>query len=278
VTRYRAGEAAVDRSAPSRVGRSRAGGLAVDIGRRSTVYERTVKPLVDRLAASLLLLLLAPVMIGVALLVRAQLGSGVLYRQHRVGLHGRIFPMLKFRTMEPDRRRDGTGTGRGDRRADERRHHDRRTHQVAFAGPERRARQERRQVERRTNDDRRHTHKTPADPRHTSIGRFLRRYSLDELPQLFNVLRGELSLVGPRPELPEVVAAYEPWQHARHQVKPGITGLWQVTERSTDSLMHLHVATDLRYIERMSVTTDLTILLRTPAAVLGIGRGRSGGC
>jgi lipopolysaccharide/colanic/teichoic acid biosynthesis glycosyltransferase len=278
VTRYRAGEAAVDRSASSRVGRSRAGGISVDIGRRSTVYERTVKPLVDRIAASLLLFLLAPVMMGVALLVRAQLGSGVLYRQHRVGLHGQIFPMLKFRTMEPDRRRDGTGTGRGDRRADERRHHERRTHQVAFAGPDRRAHQERRHAERRTNDDRRHTHKTPADPRHTSLGRFLRRFSLDELPQLFNVLRGELSLVGPRPELPEVVAAYEPWQHARHQVKPGITGLWQVTERSADSLMHLHVATDLRYIERMSATTDLTIMLRTPAAVLGIGRARSGGC
>ena len=105
------------------------------------------------------------------------------------------------------------------------------------------------------------------DPRHTRVGRFLRKWSLDELPQFWNVVRGDMSLVGPRPELVEIVARYEPWQHQRHVVKPGLTGLWQVSSRGT-GMMHLHTDIDLEYIETMGPITDLKILLRTIPATL----------
>jgi lipopolysaccharide/colanic/teichoic acid biosynthesis glycosyltransferase len=103
------------------------------------------------------------------------------------------------------------------------------------------------------------------------VGRILRRFSLDELPQLWNVLRGDMSLVGPRPELPVVVDRYHQWQHLRHLVKPGITGLWQVSERG-DVEMHECVETDIEYVRRLSLFTDLSIIARTiPAAVRGTG-------
>jgi lipopolysaccharide/colanic/teichoic acid biosynthesis glycosyltransferase len=243
--------------------------------RPSTGYERLVKPALDAVFALLLIIALSWLILGVALIVRLRLGPGVIYRQERVGKNGRHFSMLKFRTMEPDRRRGATGSTREDRRASlDRRSGERRTEQMAFAGPDRRFGYDRRQDERRQHDrGRRRTHKAAHDPRHTPLGRFLRRYSLDELPQLLNVVRGDLSLVGPRPELPEVVETYAPWQHTRHQVKPGLTGLWQVTERQQHVPMHLHVATDLQYIDQLSPMTDLRILLRTPRVVLGRGLG-----
>jgi lipopolysaccharide/colanic/teichoic acid biosynthesis glycosyltransferase len=196
-------------------------------------FYRTVgKSAIDRSVAFLALLVLAPIVLVLALLVRLTLGKGVFYRQTRVGQGGRHFTVVKFRTMHADRRQ---------RSAD----HD---------GP-----------------DRRVTHKTTADPRHTPFGRVLRRFSLDELPQLWNVLRGEMSLVGPRPELPLVVDRYHQWQHLRHLVKPGITGLWQVSERG-DLEMHECVETDIEYVRRLSLVTDLSILARTiPAAVRGTG-------
>ena len=110
--------------------------------------------------------------------------------------------------------------------------------------------------------DRRLTHKTENDPRHTNFGRTLRRTGLDELPQLVNVLRGEMSLVGPRPELPLIVSGYSPWQHACHDVRPGITGLWQISARGTIP-MHEAVGTDLEYIRTVSLRVDLKILART---------------
>jgi lipopolysaccharide/colanic/teichoic acid biosynthesis glycosyltransferase len=202
--------------------------------RATSPYDRVVKPVIDRIGAALLLALLLPVIAVVALLVWAKLGAPLLYRQQRVGRDGRAFDMLKFRTMEPDRR----------------------------------TREEPVPV----HLDRRRHHKTDHDPRHTSLGRVLRRYSLDELPQLWNVVRGDMSLVGPRPELPSIVARYEQWQHQRHEVKPGITGLWQVTDRQVSAGdMHLHVATDLEYLGRLSLRTDLGILLRTP---LALSKGR----
>jgi lipopolysaccharide/colanic/teichoic acid biosynthesis glycosyltransferase len=194
-------------------------------------YERLVKPVVDRVVAALLLVLLSPVLLAVALTVRVALGPGVLFRQARVGKDGVPFEVLKFRTMHPDRR--------------ERRGRN-------FAGP-----------------DRRRTHKTLADPRHTRLGTFLRSSSLDELPQLWNVLRGEMSLVGPRPELVEIVDQYADWQHRRHDVKPGLTGLWQVSERDEEGNMHLHVAIDLVYVRQVSAWTDLRLLALTIPAVLG---------
>jgi lipopolysaccharide/colanic/teichoic acid biosynthesis glycosyltransferase len=197
-------------------------------------YGRFVKPGIDWLGALLLCLVLVPVFAAVAVVLLATLGRPLLIRQRRVGRNGRVFGMYKFRTMHPCRRK------------------------------------ERRPVP--SEADRRRRHKTPDDPRHTDVGRFLRRYSLDEFPQLWNVLRGEMSLVGPRPELELVVSGYAAWQHQRHQVKPGVTGLWQVTERaSSNGNMHLHTEVDLAYLEQISLRTDLGILLRTPLAALGKG-------
>jgi lipopolysaccharide/colanic/teichoic acid biosynthesis glycosyltransferase len=194
-------------------------------------YDRCVKPVIDRLGAAVLLLVLLPVLLLGALAVLLTLGRPVLYRQRRVGRHGEVFEMLKLRTMQPCRR-------------------------------------QRREPVPPTRD-RRRTHKSDADPRHTGVGRLLRRTSLDELPQLLNVLRGDMSLIGPRPELEQIVDDYAAWQHQRHQVKPGITGLWQVTDRQHSAGdMHLHVETDLAYIERISLRADLGILLRTPGALL----------
>lgn len=200
-------------------------------------YERFVKPLIDVVGAVVLLVVLSPILLTVAVGVRATLGKGVFYRQTRMGRNGQPFTMLKFRSMIHDRRD---------------RHGRRRASDLSFIG-----------------EDRRRTHKHPEDPRVTAFGGFIRRYSLDELPQLINVLRGDLSLVGPRPELVEIVDKYEPWQHRRHDVKPGLTGLWQVTERDREGRMHLCVDTDLEYIRALSFTTDLRILAMTLPVVLG---------
>lgn len=206
---------------------------------RSSPYQRALKPVIDRLGALLLLVVLLPLVGITALVVLLTLGRPVLFEQRRVGQGGWTFGMYKFRTMHPDRRR----------------------------GDERRSRPRDSQGR-----DRRVTHKSPDDPRHTGVGLLLRRFSLDELPQLWNVVRGHMSLVGPRPELERVVAGYAEWQHQRHLVKPGVTGLWQVTERSGgDGVMHLHVDLDIDYIRRVSLRTDLAILMRTLPAALGRG-------
>ena len=195
--------------------------------RRARPYESVLKPLVDQSLALVLLAIVLPLMLLVAILVRISLGRGVLFRQERVGQAGRPFSIYKFRTMTADRR----------------------VHIVPF-----------------TNAERRRSHKDQDDPRHTRLGLLLRALSLDELPQLLNVLRGEMSLVGPRPELAAVVNAYEPWQHARHQVRPGMTGLWQISGHR-DAPMHAATALDLDYVDRLSLRTDLAILVRTLPAV-----------
>ena len=198
--------------------------------RRPTRYERFVKPILDRLAGVLLLMVSIPVLLLIALAVWLTLGSPVFIHQKRVGKGGRTFHMLKFRTMRPDRRDESD---------------------PSYPGPERRR-----------------THKSPNDPRHTPLGRKLRQNSLDELPQFINIVRGDMSLVGPRPELPGVTAGYEDWQHLRHMVRPGLTGLWQTTERSNGTVMHEYTELDLHYVERLSASTDLAILCRTPRALL----------
>jgi len=197
-------------------------------------YVRWVKPVLDRAIAVVLLLAVLPVLLLIALAVRVKLGPNVFYTQQRIGHGGRPFGVYKFRTMLPDRRAARSGTWDG--------------------------------------VDRRCTHKTVADPRHTEFGRFLRKWSLDELPQLLNVVKGEMSLVGPRPELVDVVARYEPWEHARHAVRPGLTGLWQTTARAQGPT-HLFTKLDLEYIRSMSLATDLKILLATIPAALGAQKG-----
>ncbi len=202
--------------------------------RAQSRYGRFVKPVLDRVVALVLCLVLLPVFAAVAVVLLATLGRPLVIRQRRVGRNGEVFGMYKFRTMHPCRRKEPRPVP--------------------------------------SEADRRQRHKAPDDPRHTDIGRFLRRYSLDELPQLWNVLRGEMSLVGPRPELELVVSGYAAWQHQRHQVKPGVTGLWQVTERATSNGdMHLHTEVDLAYLEQISLRTDMSILLRTPLAAMGKG-------
>ena len=198
------------------------------LGTVEGAYVRIWKPGVDRILALILILLSAPGMALLAVVIRITLGPGVFFRQSRIGQHGRPFNVLKFRTMLPDRRRV----------------------QVPIPFP-----------------DRRCTHKAKNDPRHTSIGRFLRRWSLDELPQLFNVAQGQMSLIGPRPELPSVVARYEPWQRVRHNVKPGMTGLWQVVARGIDP-MEERTDLDIHYVQSLCPALDLKILMATAKAVI----------
>jgi lipopolysaccharide/colanic/teichoic acid biosynthesis glycosyltransferase len=199
-------------------------------------YDRWVKPAIDLVAAAVLVLLTLPLLVAVAAAVRIKLGPGVIYRQQRIGRDGRTFTMYKFRTMLPDRRRGGAEGGLD------------------------------------VGTDRRTCHKRADDPRHTPFGRLLRRSSLDELPQLWNVLKGDMSLVGPRPELVEVVGRYEPWQHARHQVKPGITGYWQISDRA-GGLAYEGVHLDIAYLRDRSFATDCSVLLRTiPVTLRRTGR------
>lgn len=191
---------------------------------------RVVKEVVDRLGAALLLLLFAPLMVLVALLVLVDSRGGVVYRQRRVGKDGREFTILKFRTM------------------------------VAGADRARAALADR-------NEGAGLLFKLRRDPRVTRVGSVLRRYSLDELPQLFNVLTGSMSLVGPRPPLPEESAAYGPDIRRRLLVKPGLTGLWQISGRS-DLSWEEAVRLDLRYVEDWSLALDTVILWKTMRAVL----------
>ncbi|MFD8066871.1 sugar transferase [Streptomyces parvulus] len=190
---------------------------------------RAVKGVVDRAGAAVLLVLFAPLMVVVGLLVLADSRGGAFYRQRRVGKDGREFTILKFRTM------------------------------VAGADRARAALADR-------NEGAGLLFKLRRDPRVTRVGAVLRRYSLDELPQLFNVLTGSMSLVGPRPPLPEESAAYGPDIRRRLLVKPGLTGLWQISGRS-DLSWEEAVRLDLRYVEDWSLALDTVILWKTLRAV-----------
>lgn len=189
-----------------------------------------VKRLLDLVVSGLALVALSPILLAVAAWIRSREGAPVLFRQTRVGLHGRTFEVLKFRTMTTDA--------------------------------------ESRYEELATQSDRR-AFKLTHDPRITRSGHFLRRTSLDELPQLWNVLRGSMSLVGPRPAPPREVEAYDIWHRRRLSMKPGITGLWQVTARRSEGFDD-RASLDLSYIDRWSLWMDVKILARTiPAAFEG---------
>ena len=186
---------------------------------------------IDIVVSAGLLLLLAPLLLVVAVAIKLDSDGPVLFKQTRVGKGGRRFTMLKFRTMV--------------RGADERLTEVVNTE--ALAEP---------------------SFKVPNDPRHTWIGRRLRRLSLDETPQLLNVLRGEMSLVGPRPEEEAVVALYDERQRLRLGVKPGLTGPMQVYGRG-DLTFEERLALERAYIDNLSIAQDVAILLRTPRAVIG---------
>ena len=202
---------------------------------------RLVKRAADVLVSALALTLLAPVWLVISLLIRLDSRGPVFYRQERVGMDGRIFLLLKFRTMH---------TG-----ADDAEHRD-------F---------QRKYIEGRPDsnlgDDRKPVYKLHSDPRVTRVGRVLRRLSLDELPQLLNVLAGDMSVVGPRPPIPYEVEAYEKWHRRRLDMKPGVTGLWQVSGRNRLSFEEM-VRLDLYYIENWSLLLDLKIILKTLPVML----------
>ena len=189
-----------------------------------------LKSVLDRIAGCVVLLVLAPVMAAVALAIKLEDSGPVLFRQERVGKAGALFRMVKFRSMGVDadqRRAELEALNEG-------------------AGP---------------------LFKLRADPRVTRVGAFIRRYSLDELPQLLNVVRGDMSIVGPRPPLPAEVERYGKDARRRLLVKPGITGLWQVSGRS-DLTWEESVRLDLRYVENWSLMIDLVIVWKTVNAVL----------
>jgi exopolysaccharide biosynthesis polyprenyl glycosylphosphotransferase len=189
-----------------------------------------LKRVIDLMLASLIVLALGPVLLAIAILIKLDSPGPVIYRQQRVGKDGSLFPMYKFRSMRQD----------ADKLLEALRA------QNEATGPLFKMRQ---------------------DPRVTRVGRVLRRLSLDELPQLLNVVKGEMSLVGPRPPLQSEVEKYEDWQHGRLRAVPGITGLWQVSGRS-EVPFHDMVRLDLHYIRNWSLGLDFEILVRTLPAVL----------
>jgi lipopolysaccharide/colanic/teichoic acid biosynthesis glycosyltransferase len=195
------------------------------------------KRALDVALSALILLLSMPIILGVAVAIRVSSGGGgVLFRQTRCGLNGRRFTLYKFRTMVE---------GAEDRLQELQ-------HLNEMDGP---------------------VFKSRRDPRVTRLGRLLRKFSLDELPQLWNVLRGDMSLVGPRPPIPEEVARYERWQRRRLSMKPGLTCLWQVNGRN-ELDFRSWIELDLQYIDSWSLGLDLRILLKTIPVVL-TGRGAS---
>jgi exopolysaccharide biosynthesis polyprenyl glycosylphosphotransferase len=203
---------------------------------QSKPVEMAFKRLFDIVSSGVALWVLAPMLLVVAVLVKLTSRGPLLFRQTRVGLHGRPFKMLKFRTMVENAEELKAKLAA----------------QNEMDGP---------------------VFKMKKDPRITSIGRILRKFSIDELPQLINVLRGDMSVVGPRPPVPNEVAKYEPWQRRRLSVRPGLTCIWQVSGRneiSFEQWMYM----DLQYIDTWSFTKDIGLILKTFPVVL-TGRGAS---
>ncbi len=201
---------------------------------RLSPWQSAVKRLVDIMVSAVLLVLAAPLMAIIALAVRLDSPGPVLFRQPRVGKDGRLFTMYKFRSMVPDAeaRLQELLKARG------------------WEQP---------------------PLKIPDDPRVTRVGRLLRRFSLDELPQLWNVLRGDMSLVGPRPEEPRIVQGYNAWQRKRLLVKPGLTGPMQVNGRA-DLPLDDRVRLEIDHIQHYSLWEDLKIMAKTVPAIFS-GKG-----
>lgn len=195
-----------------------------------------LKRWLDILCAALGLVLLAPLFITTAIAIRISSPGPIFFRQERIGLHGKIFRVWKFRTMCANASQLQAALEKQNQSQDG----------VLF--------------------------KIKSDPRVTSVGRFLRRTSLDELPQLFNVVLGQMSLVGPRPLPLRDVAQFDPWHHTRHQVLPGITGLWQVSGRSDIDNFDDAARLDLHYIDNWSLNLDLDILMET-VRIVCYGKG-----
>ncbi len=192
--------------------------------------QRLIKRIFDLVIGAFLMLLILPLLTVIALAIKIDSSGPIIFRQQRVGENGRLFNMYKFRSMIVDAEKMQEQVIKVDLQGN-----------VIY--------------------------KTADDPRVTRIGRFIRRTSLDEIPQLFNVLKGDMSLVGPRPELPMLVGQYEPWQHKRFAVPQGMTGWWQINGRA-DKPLHLHTEDDIYYIQNYSLWMDIYILLKTPWVVV----------
>ncbi len=203
-------------------------------------WYRASKRIFDLVVASVLIVCLLPVFFFCAVLVWRSSPGPVLFRQPRIGAKGREFTFLKFRSMRVD--------------ADPSIH---REYVAKFINGEA-------EQHKAGNGS---MFKLVADPRVTRAGQFLRKTSLDELPQLFNVVRGNMSLVGPRPPIPYELENYRPEHYRRLAVKPGITGLWQISGRSHTTFEEM-IALDLEYIRRASLLTDLSVLIKTLPVVL----------
>jgi len=194
----------------------------------------------DLFFASALILLLSPILVGVTLAVRLDSRGPAFFRQRRVGYLEREFTLFKFRSMRVD--------------ADPRGHQEYVTALIKGRTANR-------------DGGRENLYKLAVDNRITPVGRWIRRWSLDELPQLFNVVRGDMTLVGPRPAIPYEVSEYPAWYRERFSVKPGLTGYWQVSGRNERTYEEM-VRLDIEYAERRSLGLDLLILLKTPWVVL----------
>jgi exopolysaccharide biosynthesis polyprenyl glycosylphosphotransferase len=192
--------------------------------------QRMIKRLFDLAISSVAITLSAPIMLLIAILIKLDSPGPILFRQKRVGENTQPFEMLKFRTMIQDAEKLSMSVET---------------------------------VDEHGNIIHKHRH----DPRVTRVGYYLRRFSIDELPQLFNVLLGKMSIVGPRPEMPCMVEKYKYWQYARFTIPQGMTGWWQVTGRS-DKPMHINTEDDMYYIQNYSLWLDLRIIWKTFAAVL----------
>jgi lipopolysaccharide/colanic/teichoic acid biosynthesis glycosyltransferase len=208
-----------------------------------SVWLTALRRLIDFTLAAALIVLLSPLLIGVAIAVRLDSRGPALFRQRRVGLGQRVFTLFKFRSMRLD--------------ADPRGHQEYVT--ALINGGE--------DGEDAPDGGKKDLYKLAVDNRITPVGRWIRRWSLDELPQLFNVLLGDMTLVGPRPAIPYEVAEYPSWYLQRFSVKPGLTGYWQVSGRSERTYEEM-VRLDIEYAERRSLALDLSILVKTPWIVL----------
>jgi lipopolysaccharide/colanic/teichoic acid biosynthesis glycosyltransferase len=213
----------------------------------SRKFAIAIKRLMDIVGSAIALLIFSPLFLLIALAIKLTSKGPVFFRQERVGQHGRTFVLLKFRSMHAKNDAD--------------------VHKEWFS------KFMNNQAElHRTSNNKSGSFKMMNDPRVTRVGRWVRRTSLDELPQLINVFRGEMSLVGPRPPIPYEVNAYQTWHRARIlEARPGMTGLWQVSGRSRVTFDEM-VRLDVRYARTWSLWLDIKILLRTPLAVL-MGEG-----
>ena len=197
------------------------------------IYFAAGKRLIDLIGSLILLALFSPLLALITIAIRRDSAGPAIFKQTRIGRAGTPFTVYKFRTMQLDPNGEELKLFR--------------------------------------DEDGKLRHKIKHDPRVTKLGRFLRKSSLDELPQLLNVLTGQMSLVGPRPELPQIVQNYEDWQHKRHLVRPGITGWWQVSGRS-DLPMHENTGFDIHYVENCSFWMDVKIVAKTvKSTIKGIG-------